>query len=66
MKLLLNSKILLSDWYISSTGNDNTTFLDKHIPRVYIKAFNNIFEFNNNFKEVVVLSLYVSVFATLI
>ena len=30
------------------------------------QSLNNIFEFNNNFKEVVVLSLYVSVFATLI
>ena len=30
------------------------------------ESLNNIFEFNNNFKEVVVLSLYVSVFATLI
>ena len=39
LNLLLNSKILVSDWNISSTGNDNTTFLDKHIVRVYIKEF---------------------------
>ena len=30
------------------------------------QSLTNIFEFNNNFKEVVTLSLYVSVFATLI
>ncbi len=34
LKLLLSSNIFVNDWSISSTGNDNTPFIQKHIVAV--------------------------------